>query len=171
MNGDSQKQFRRFPESIVRAFFLPRPLMQVRNEGVPTDKGGFRGVYIHVPFCEAKCGYCSFYSVRKDRRYQKRPNGRRDHNARRKAEKQSIRFVGYIFLEEKHQCRAERSGDKDDRKSDDRKSRVAHIFYFLWANHGIQRFTFLQYSSYSFPYRSFSHFSSVCFINTVKNSQ
>jgi oxygen-independent coproporphyrinogen-3 oxidase len=22
-----------------------------------------RGIYIHIPFCRAKCGYCDFYSV------------------------------------------------------------------------------------------------------------
>ncbi|HQA51204.1 MAG TPA: radical SAM protein, partial [Syntrophomonadaceae bacterium] len=27
------------------------------------NHGNYRGIYIHIPFCIAKCGYCDFYSV------------------------------------------------------------------------------------------------------------
>ena len=25
--------------------------------------GGNHGLYLHIPFCEAKCGYCNLFSV------------------------------------------------------------------------------------------------------------
>lgn len=46
------------------------------------------------------------------------------------------------------------------------------LFFFVSSGiHGQQRLTFLQYSKYSSPYMSFSHFSSVFFISTVNSPQ
>ncbi len=28
-----------------------------------TENNKFAGIYIHIPFCRKKCGYCDFYSV------------------------------------------------------------------------------------------------------------
>lgn len=44
---------------------------------------------------------------------------------------------------------------------------IHNITYIL----GIHLFTFLQYSKYSLPYNLYNHFSSVYFINIVRNNQ
>ncbi len=36
---------------------------QKANAGSPQKSGGNAGLYLHIPFCQAKCEYCDFYSI------------------------------------------------------------------------------------------------------------
>ena len=33
------------------------------NDYAPLLKGKGRGLYLHIPFCQTKCGYCNLFSV------------------------------------------------------------------------------------------------------------
>lgn len=41
-----------------------RPLEGISlTEYAPYLAGGGHGLYLHIPFCQAKCGYCNLFSV------------------------------------------------------------------------------------------------------------
>ena len=58
------KLFRSLPVQLLLAILagvlLGLPLL-LESRGVPM--GNKLGVYIHIPFCKAKCDYCDFYSL------------------------------------------------------------------------------------------------------------
>ena len=35
------------------------------NNSIKKDKTKKKGIYIHIPFCKQKCGYCDFHSFAK----------------------------------------------------------------------------------------------------------
>ena len=38
---------------------------EIDNNSIKKDKIKKKGIYIHIPFCKQKCGYCDFHSFAK----------------------------------------------------------------------------------------------------------
>ena len=38
---------------------------KIDNNSIKKDKIKKKGIYIHIPFCKQKCGYCDFHSFAK----------------------------------------------------------------------------------------------------------
>ena len=55
------------PNSRQELWFLPHPFLRIFRSGSEHFMSN-TGLYIHIPFCDGKCAYCSFFSKRADAR-------------------------------------------------------------------------------------------------------
>ena len=55
------------PNLRQELWFLPHPFLRIFRSGSEHFMSN-TGLYIHIPFCDGKCAYCSFFSKRADAR-------------------------------------------------------------------------------------------------------